>query len=51
MVIERWGEFMSDPNNKDDGETSTNIKTILWVIGAVIIWIVLQSVIGVPMKM
>lgn len=47
-----WEYFiMSDPENKDDGETSKNIKTILFVIGCVIIWIVLQSVIGVPMKM
>ncbi|MFI3187374.1 MAG: hypothetical protein QX198_15475 [Methylococcaceae bacterium] len=42
---------MSDPKDKDDGETSTNIKTILWVIGAVLLWIVLQSFIGIPMKM
>ena len=42
---------MSNPENKDDDETSKNIKTILFVIGCVIIWIVLQSVIGVPMKM
>jgi hypothetical protein len=42
---------MSDPENKDDDETSKNIKRILFVIGCVIIWIVLQSVIGVPMKM
>jgi uncharacterized membrane-anchored protein len=42
---------MSDPEKKDDGETSKNIKIILFVIGCVIIWIVLQSVIGVPMKM
>lgn len=42
---------MSDPKDKDDGEKSTNIKTILWVIGAVLLWIVLQSFIGIPMKM
>jgi len=42
---------MLDPKDKDAGDKSTIIKTILWVIGAVIIWIVLQSVISVPMKM
>ncbi len=42
---------MLDPKDKDDGEKSTNIKTILWVIGAVLLWIVLQSFIGIPMKM
>lgn len=42
---------MSNPEKNDDGETSKYIKTILVVIGCVIIWIVLQSVIGVPMKM
>ena len=52
LVIKLWEYFiMSDPEKKDDGEISTNIKMILFVIGCVIIWIVLQSVIGVPMKM
>jgi hypothetical protein len=35
-------------NNKDP---SINIKTILWIIAAVLIWLVLQSFTGVPMKM
>jgi uncharacterized membrane-anchored protein len=43
--------IMSNPENKNDGETSRYIKTILVVIGCVILWIVLQSIIGVPMKM
>ncbi len=38
-------------SNKNDGEASINIKTILLVITCVIIWIVLQSFTGVPMKM
>jgi uncharacterized membrane-anchored protein len=42
---------MSDPENKDDGRTSKNIKILLCVIAGVTLWIVLQSLIGVPMKM
>ncbi|WP_255528713.1 hypothetical protein [Methylobacter sp. BlB1] len=42
---------MSKPENNDDAETSKYIKTILVVIACVIIWIALQSVIGVPLKM
>jgi len=42
---------MSDPENKDDGRISKNIKIFLWIIAGVTIWIVLQSLIGVPMKM
>lgn len=42
---------MSDPENKDDGRVSKNIKILLWVIAGVTLWIVLQSLIGVPMKM
>jgi hypothetical protein len=42
---------MSDPENKDDGRTSKNIKILLWVVAGVTLWIVLQSLIGVPMKM
>ncbi len=42
---------MSDPENKDDGSTSKNIKILLWVVAGVTLWIVLQSLIGVPMKM
>ena len=42
---------MSDPENKDDGRTSKNIKILLWVVAGVTVWIVLQSLIGVPMKM
>jgi hypothetical protein len=41
-------ELMFKNNNKD---LSKNIKTILWVIAAVLIWLVLQSFTGVPMKM
>lgn len=42
---------MSDPENKDDGRTSKNIKILLWVVAGITLWIVLQSLIGVPMKM
>jgi len=42
---------MSDPENHDDGRASKNIKILLWVIAGVTLWIVLQSLIGVPMKM
>ncbi len=42
---------MSDPENQDDGRTSKNIKILLWVVAGVTLWIVLQSLIGVPMKM
>lgn len=41
---------MSKPEN-NDGETSKYIKTILIVIACVITWIVLQSVLGIPLKM
>lgn len=52
VVIKPWGYFiMSKPENNDDGETSKYIKIILVVIACVIIWIALQSVTGVPMKM
>jgi uncharacterized membrane-anchored protein len=51
-VIKPWGYLiMSKPENNDDAETSKYIKTILVVIACVIIWIALQSVIGVPLKM
>lgn len=46
---------MSNQENNDDDDTSNNIKSILFVIGGVAIfvaaWILLQSVISVPMKM
>ncbi len=42
---------MTDPENQDDGRTSKNIKILLWVVAGVTLWIVLQSLIGVPMKM
>jgi uncharacterized membrane-anchored protein len=42
---------MSKPENNDNGETSKYIKTIVVIIVFVIIWIALQSVIGVPLKM
>jgi len=52
LAINNVGVFiMSNPENNDDGATSKYITTILVVIGCVIIWIVLQSVIGVPMMM
>jgi len=38
-------------SNKDDDEASKNIKTILLILTGVLIWIVLQSFTGVPMKM
>jgi hypothetical protein len=38
-------------SKKDDGEESVNIRTILWIIAAVLIWVGLQSFTGVPMKM
>ncbi len=42
---------MSDPENKDGGRISKNLKILLSVIAGVTLWIVLQSFIGVPMKM
>ncbi len=38
-------------SNKDDDEAAINIKTIVWVAACVLVWIVLQSFTGVPMKM
>jgi len=38
-------------SNKDDDDASKNIKTILLILTGVLIWIVLQSFTGVPMKM
>ena len=50
-VIKPWEYFiMSNPEN-DDSPSSKNIKMILIIIACVIVWIALQSVIGVPMKM
>ncbi len=42
---------MSDPENKNGGRISKNLKILLSVIAGVTLWIVLQSFIGVPMKM
>jgi hypothetical protein len=50
-VIKPWIYFiMSKPEN-NDGETSKHIKTILIVIVCVITWIILQSILGIPLKM
>jgi hypothetical protein len=38
-------------SNNEGGETSNKIKMILLVLGIVILWVVLQSFTGVPMKM
>ncbi|MEN9596806.1 MAG: hypothetical protein RL236_1240 [Pseudomonadota bacterium] len=46
---------MSNQENKDDGESSTNFKSLLVFIGCValfvLVWVIIQSVIAVPMKM
>ncbi len=43
--------YMSDPENKDNGILSKNLKIFLWIVAGVALWVMLQSLIGVPMKM
>jgi len=43
--------YMSDPENKDNGILSKNLKIFLWVVAGVALWVMLQSLIGVPLNL